>query len=330
MDTIVALRRIFDSLDEDRVDRAVIGCLRLARHVKDHLAAAILLRELGYERDEVARSLGGEMTHLTPDAQAMIHDASEARWRELHTIARPSDGDARPLLLDIRASDIDAELARRAGEPADAAQPPAGDAEIAELRAVKARLRAWCLDYAIGVENELASRAGHRSLVEELQTEVDNFFKSRAQDVLAELHSTVRLASSPDFTDTARLLAELRRVLKAAADHFYPPAGSKAVCADGKQRDLGGDQYINRLYEFLATGLPQSDQGKLLRAELSHLVALFRRLDDMVLSDRRAGIALAASRQCVTETYFFLFNVCQHLTWRRPPERVAQQAHRDR
>jgi hypothetical protein len=51
------LARIYEHLDEDRVEGAVMGCLRLARTVKDYLNAAISLRELYPSKNEVVRAL---------------------------------------------------------------------------------------------------------------------------------------------------------------------------------------------------------------------------------------------------------------------------------
>jgi len=46
MDYIAAIDRIFDHLENDDIDKAVMACVRIARNLQDHLYAAIFLREL--------------------------------------------------------------------------------------------------------------------------------------------------------------------------------------------------------------------------------------------------------------------------------------------
>jgi hypothetical protein len=77
------------------------------------------------------------------------------------------------------------------------------------------------------------------------------------------------------------LLTEVRRALKAAANFFYPPVSGKVRCADGVERLLGDEQYLNRLQEFLVQRFASSTAQELMAAELDHLAAFLRRLNDM-------------------------------------------------
>src|SRR3954469_16577986 len=86
MDYAQALSRIFDNLEEDKVDRAVMGCLRVARHAKDHLNAAFFLRELYPDRNEVGRMILNDMPHLKKEVQKFVFDKSLNRWLEVHTV----------------------------------------------------------------------------------------------------------------------------------------------------------------------------------------------------------------------------------------------------
>ena len=42
MDYLAAIRRVYDYLEEDRVDKAVIRCLRIACNLQDYLYAAVV------------------------------------------------------------------------------------------------------------------------------------------------------------------------------------------------------------------------------------------------------------------------------------------------
>src|SRR3954454_14992299 len=85
-----------------------------------------------------------------------------------------------------------------------------------------------------------------------------NYFKERDNGVFQKLQKASILAASDDPEDAALLLTEVRRALKAAADHFYPPRAEAVVCSDGKERVLGDDRYLNRLNEYLASQISAS------------------------------------------------------------------------
>jgi hypothetical protein len=102
--------------------------------------------------------------------------------------------------------------------------------------------------------------------------------------------------------------------LKAAADHFYPAVPGNVMCADGIERTLGDEQYLNRLHEFVSRRLARSTSRDLLAGELEHLATFFRRLNDMASKGVHGPVTLAESKQGLVGLYFFLFNVCQHLS----------------
>jgi hypothetical protein len=72
--------RIYEHLEEDRVESAVMGCLRVARTVKDYLNAALFLREL--YPSEVVRALYDDISHLNKEAQKFLFEKSQERWIE--------------------------------------------------------------------------------------------------------------------------------------------------------------------------------------------------------------------------------------------------------
>src|SRR4051794_26706729 len=77
MDFSAALERIHDHIENDRVENAVMACLRVARSSKDFLFSAIFLRELYPSKNEIARALFTETQHLNDEAKKFI---SSGRW----------------------------------------------------------------------------------------------------------------------------------------------------------------------------------------------------------------------------------------------------------
>ena len=74
MDYEASIEHIYEHLENGHVDKAVMGsgCLRLARHLKDHLSAATFLRELYPGKHEVARVLLDDTAHLKEDARRFL------------------------------------------------------------------------------------------------------------------------------------------------------------------------------------------------------------------------------------------------------------------
>jgi hypothetical protein len=343
MDYEKMLARIYEHLEEDRVENAVMGCLRIARAAKDYLPAATFLRELNPDKTEVVRALYDELAHLNKDTKVFLLKTSLERWLEVHTLdfEFPSDdddefkeeGDKRKVLR-IGAGEFDSRRDQFEGAISDLTLPsgmsPYDTAaftdrntrekatlrlQITAIQTVKSRLKAHCLNYAIQMERQLELQHNSQSFLDSAQNEVNNFFKARADDVYLKLQKATQLAASKDLEDCALLLTQVRRALKAAADHFYPAVDGSVLCADGKQRVMGDEQYLNRLQEFLSRRLARSTSRELLQAELDHLAAFFRRLNDIASKGVHSSVTLAEARQGLVGLYFFLFNVCQHLSF---------------
>jgi hypothetical protein len=60
--------------------------------------------------------------------------------------------------------------------------------------------------------------------------------------------------------------------------------------------------------------LAKSSSRELLQAELDHMASFFRRLNEMASKGVHGSVTTAEAKQGLVGLYFFLFNVCQHLT----------------
>jgi hypothetical protein len=340
MNLETALVRIHDHLENDRVENAVMACLRLARATKDHFNAAIFLRELYPNKSEIARALHEDTQHLNGEAQKLLYEKSLERWLDVHTIdgvdpdEGKNEGDRRNVLM-VAAGEIEAEMVRWQAAIGDFIFPPGmGELDtavftdslvrhksdirqrIAGLQTVKARLKTRCLNFAIAIQHQLDIQGEQQGFLNTVQNEVNNFFKARSETVHQMLLKASQLAASRDLEDCALLLTEVRRAMKAAADYFYPPIALTVICFDGKEREMGDQQYLNRLQEFIATRLADSTSRDLLGAELEHLAVFFRRLNDLASKGVHASVTVAESKQGLVGLYFFLFNLSQHLSLR--------------
>jgi hypothetical protein len=191
--------------------------------------------------------------------------------------------------------------------------------QIAAIQAVKARLKTRCLNYAIQIERQLELQRKSQGFLESVQNDVNNFFKARSDDVYLKLQKAAQLSASNDLEDFSLLLTEVRRALKAAADFFYPAVSGKALCADGVERSLGDEQYLNRLQEFLTQRFARSAAQELMAAELEYLATFLRRLNDMASKGVHGPVTLAEAKEGLVGLYFFLSDLCRHLSEGKDP-----------
>lgn len=343
MDFSAALERIHVHLENDRVENAVMACLRVARASKEFLFAAIFLRELYPSKNEIARALFTETQHLNDEAKKFIFERSLERFLELHTIegvdpdTSKADGDRANVLM-AAAGEIESEIKRWQDTLADLVPPPGLSqydmaeftasameqkgivrTRLAGLHTIKARLKTRCLNYALEIERQLEAGRQQDNFLHSVQGEVHNYFKGRSDDVVQKLIKASQLAASKDGEDCALVLTEVRRAMKAAADLFWPVTSEDPVtCADGQQRKLGDQQYLNRLQEFTRVKLRNSSARDLLMAELDHLDVFFRRLNDLASKGVHADVTVAEARQGLVGLYFFLSNLIRHLVSAEP------------
>lgn len=334
MDFAHAVARILEHLENDKVEAATMACLRVARSAQDHLSAAYFLRELTPRREEVARMLFADAEHLTDEARKYVFERSLDRWLEVHTVteafASANIGEERPVLV-VAAGEIESDLARWENAIRDLTTPPgltsadaaavhrAANAQRAQIRlrlaaleTIKARLKTQCLNYAIQIEKQLSLQTQNQEFLWKVQNDVNNYFKEREPDVFQKLQKASMLAASSDPEDAALLLTEVRRALKAAADHFYPPRDGPVTCSDGKERVLGDDRYLNRMNEYLVTRTPSSSVRELAIAELGVLDMFMRRLNDFASKGVHSTVTQAEARQGLVGMFMFLFTITQH------------------
>ena len=292
MDLARGVSGIFELLDADRVEAATMACFRLARLAQDHLNAAIFLRELSSTNEEVARTLYGDTSHLGEAAGSFLWKTSFDRWVEVHTMDYPmsSEGGENLNILKVATGEIEPELDHWKATLVELTPPPgmtpfdtgafhdSANAQRALIRlrirafnTIKTRLKTRCLNYAIQMERQIASQNSNQAFLWEVQNGVNNYFKQHNRDVYYRLQKASALAGSAEAEDAALVLTEVRRTLQAAADHFYPPRPGPVLCSDGKERVLGPDRYLNRLYEHLADRMPGQTTHELARAELALL-----------------------------------------------------------
>ena len=330
------LSRIFDHVENGDVDKAVRASLRLSRQIGDYMNTALFLRDLVDDKNEIFRVLSDDTSHLKDNSQKYIWEHSYTRWLTYRTLPFAASvdndtGESRNILV-ISVGEFPEELKQCEKSIADLAIPPTmGEYDsaaftdrydvvksqlrlrIKAINTIKNRVLNQCLNFAIGVERQLATQEKSVSFLQSAQNDVQNYFKSRSDDVYEKLQKANHLVDSKSLEDLSLLLTQIRRAIKASADYFMPPETSPRQCSDGVNRILGEEKYLNRLREFVFSSFPSSTSNDLLRAELEYLLVFAKRLNDISSKGVHSTVTAAEAKQGFLGLYLFLFNILQRL-----------------
>jgi hypothetical protein len=167
------------------------------------------------------------------------------------------------------------------------------------------RVRTRCLYYATRLEGQIAAEGHTSNIVGRVQQDVHNFYAERCDAAFQSLRKAASLIGSTH----ALLLTSVRRAVKAVADYHYPPRSEPVTCSDGKRRDLGDEQYLNRLQEFCIRQFEVSASTSLLKAEFEYPAAFVRRLNDVASKGVHAQVSPLEARQGLLSVYLFLSNL---------------------
>jgi hypothetical protein len=181
--------------------------------------------------------------------------------------------------------------------------------KVRACQEVLQRIRTRCFNYASRIERQLAAEVRTSDIVGAVQRDVHNFYAERCVAAFQSLRKAASLIGSTDAEDHALLLTSVRRAVKAVADYHYPPRTEPVTCSDGKVRDLGEEQYLNRLHEFCMRQFASSASTSLLRAEFEYPAAFVRRLNEVASKGVHAQVTPVEARQGLLGVYLFLSNV---------------------
>ncbi len=197
--------------------------------------------------------------------------------------------------------------------------------KIQACQIILERIRTRCLNYAIRIEHQLQSAEQASDLMASVQNDVHNYYAARSQVTYEKLRKAASLIGSKESEDHALLLTSIRRVVKAVADYHFPPTTSPVKCRDGVTRELGEEQYLNRLHEFCASQTSSSSSGRLLRAEMDYLSVFVRRLNDVASKGVHAEVTDREAKQGLLGLYLFSSNLIAVLEEKQEADALPQE-----
>ena len=331
MDYNASIERIYEHLENDDAEKAVMLCLRIARNLQDYLYVAIFLRELLPAREEFIRVMLDDIGHLKKEDHEFLDKTSLERWLETHTLnyslAVDENGEDMNVLR-IGVGEIKSEI-EQCERSIEDIQLPSGLGEfdtaafadrhydikakfrlrIKSINTINTKIKTNCLNYAIKIEKQLQNQKKSEDFLQESYNEVNNFFKAHSNDTYLKLQKASQLVDSKDSEDFSLLLTQVRRAIKSAADFFYPPKSESVKCSDGQERVLGDEQYLNRFQEYLVTKFGKSSSRDLLKTEFAHLAAIARKLNEVASKGVHAEVSMVDAKLGLITLYMFLYNI---------------------
>lgn len=132
---------------------------------------------------------------------------------------------------------------------------------------------------------------------------VDSFLTDIAPDVLSQFTSVYRRLSEADDEARSHALTSCRRILNALADIVYPAQSEPAKGTDGKMHAVGQENYLNRLWQFVAETEGLHKNTLLLRAQIGDVERRFDALQGLASKGTHGKVSTTEVYQCAIQTY---------------------------
>jgi hypothetical protein len=166
------------------------------------------------------------------------------------------------------------------------------------------------------VHNYLAE-AEHRVLTGQISSNifernrqyVDEKLRAIAPDVLEKFISAYRRLAEGDIEARSQALASSRRILKALADHVYPPQDTPVIGPDGKSRELTDEKYVARLWQFVTDKIKGHASGELLLAQITDTGNRIDRVYNLTNKGTHDEVSEFEVNQCVIQTYLLVGDI---------------------
>lgn len=164
-------------------------------------------------------------------------------------------------------------------------------------------------------KNQAATRAGEmyaafafgnipQQHLDVIRDRVDDLLLEVCPEAIEKFMSAYNSLASKSSEDWSLALTACRRIIKAVADVLYPPT---AEHVNGKQ--LGEEQYINRLWAFLDQYATAGSEKDLAKAHVDYLGTFIKRLNEKACKGVHANVRHDEAVRAVLYTYLTLGDI---------------------
>jgi hypothetical protein len=315
---------VFEDIKSQEVYKAVVGCLNIAKKMRSPLHVAVFSKELeGQGGNKISDLVANDFPALSKyELQQLSAKVLDLMYinRCLNDVFNKEIDCDKSVIWGFPISELQNQI--NLGEKLidesfnDKNQSDYGEIESLSkqklsLSRIKNRLLCYCTNYVSEVQRSLSSSKENTSFLHSVQTDVHTYFETRCKQVNDKLLNASKLLQSGDEHDLSPALTSVRQAIQDAADYFYPPREGEVICKDGKPRNMGKEQYMNRLHEYVAS-LEKGDTSNALVLAEVELVRLFvEKTNKLACKGVHGTVSTYEARQCLVATYFLLHNICE-------------------
>jgi len=217
------------------------------------------LRPIGGSSKLLARDAGTIWPEASYPELKALQGALAEEWMQERTPAIPPDPMG-TVQRDVFISGSITHITQRINLNANAV-------EVSLQMQVLERIRHRTFAYLCRCEAEITVGAINATIFDRHRRRVDRYLAEWAPHILEKLNAAYSRRSGGDKEALSHAVQSCRRILKAVADTVFPPT-EPILDANGQQRLLGEEQYVNRLWQFMS----ESAEHQSAAARLSHAV----------------------------------------------------------
>ncbi len=170
--------------------------------------------------------------------------------------------------------------------------------EVLRLKHIVATLRGTLHDWLTRTVFLLRYGSVIETALDQTKTRFDKLLSDKAPDAGRALAAAFSRARSDDPEEWSQALSSCRRALKALADALYPPTDEQPG-----GRELGEEQYKNRLIQYAAEHLQSTSQEALFIAEIDMVAHRADALNDLASKGVHSSVNARDLELAVVHTY---------------------------
>jgi hypothetical protein len=157
--------------------------------------------------------------------------------------------------------------------------------------------------YLCTVERELSYIGVNADIFERHRRRVESFLAQISPRVLEQFTAAYRRAREDDPESKTHALTTCRRILESVADVVYPARAEPATDSSGKTRQVGAENYKNRLWIFADASIAGGTHSKLLLATLQDFGSRIDTVYSLTNKGVHDDVSQAEVDTCVMQTY---------------------------
>jgi hypothetical protein len=177
------------------------------------------------------------------------------------------------------------------------------------LNQITSQLTNHVLDYIDKRILELEYSGIPASIFEERRVTVDEKLVDISLDATKKLQAAYELlAKGRTDENWSQVALECRRLMKDVADVLFPPRKEPHVDKSGVEREVGSEQFINRLLAFVDQKTEGSTR-RMVMAKTEHLGSLLDKVQELASGGIHSKVTKAEAKTCVIYTYLLLGDI---------------------